>query len=317
MGTIKNVLVAIDFSPGSLAALDCATGLARRFSARLLAVHVTRPYTTYDPLPAFPTPAPLDPERQRTIREDLRRLVESPGSEHPPGEVFVREGDPADEILDLAAEEGVDLIVLGTHGHRGFERWILGSVTERVARKASCSVLGVPPAVRIATFERVLCGLDLSDSSATTLELAAAIAQTLAAGLTLLYVADGSHWYEPGPVSGVDTDGMRLAVAAFARDRLGELIARHVAKGIPVDVQVAFGRAPREIERVAAEGADLVVLGASSSRLVDRFFFGSTAQHVLRAGVGPVLLVRPARVSASTTGARKEGESLRVGSSGP
>jgi nucleotide-binding universal stress UspA family protein len=310
MTTIKSVLVAIDFSPGSLAALDCATGLARRFSARLLAVHVARPYTTYDPLPAFPTPAPLDPERLGTIREDLRRLVASPGSEHPPGEVFVREGDPADEILALAAEEGVDLIVLGTHGHRGFERWILGSVTERVARKASCSV-------RISRFERVLCGLDLSDASATTLELAAAVAQTLGASLTVLYVADGSHWYEPGPVSGVDTAGVRQAVAAFARDRLGELIARHVPKGIPVDVQVAFGRAPREIERVATEGADLVVLGASSSRAVDRFFFGSTAQHVLRAGVGPVLLVRPPKVTAEATGVTKEREALGAGSNGP
>jgi nucleotide-binding universal stress UspA family protein len=316
MSRIKSVLVAVDFSAGSMAAVDCATGLARRFGARLLALHVTRPYSTYDPLPAFPPPAPLDPDRLRTIREDLRRLVASTGPEHPPGEVFVREGDPADEILAQAAEEGVDLVVLGTHGQRGFERWILGSVTERVARKASCSVLGVPPAVRISRFERVLCGLDLSDSSATTLELAAGVAQTLVASLTVLYVADGSHWYEPGPVSGVDTAGVRQAVAAFARDRLGELIARHVPKGIPVDVQVAFGRAPREIERVATEGADLVVLGASSSRGVDRFFFGSTAQHVLRAGVGAVLLVRPTKVTAEPTGATKEPVALRAGSSG-
>ena len=109
----------------------------------------------------------------------------------------------------------------------------------------------------------------------------------------MLYVADGSHWYEPGPVSGVDVEAVRQAVTKSARERLRELIERHVPKSTSVDAQVAFGSAQREIERVAGEGADLVVLGASSSRAVDRFFFGSTAQHVLRSGVGPVLLVRP------------------------
>jgi len=292
MSKVSHVLVAIDFSEGSRAALDFAAGLARGLSARLTALHVTRPYATYDPLPAFPPPAPLDPERHRAIEEDLRRFVTRPGSEHPLAAVFVREGDPADEILAQAKDAGADLVVLGTHGGRGFERWILGSVTERVARTADRSVLGVPATARAAVFARVLCGLDLSDSSAETLEQAAAIAQAMGAGLSVLYVADASHWYEPAPISGVDFEAIRRAVTSSARERLAELIGSHVPKGVSVDVQVAFGRAQREIERVAAEGADLVVLGASSSRGVDRFFFGSTAQHVLRAGVCPVLLVR-------------------------
>ena len=306
MSKVTSVLVAIDFSLGSRAALDCATGLARRFGARLTALHVTPPPATYDPLPAFPVPAPLDPERPRGMQEELKRFVAPPGSEHPHAETIVRDGDPADEILAQAAASGVDLIVLGTHGHRGFERWILGSVTERVARKADRSVLAVPASARAAAFARVLCGLDLSDSSADTLEQAAAIAHALSAALTVLYVADGSHWYEPWPISGVDVEAMRQAVRSSSRERLGELIARHVPEGASVDVQVAFGSAQREIERVAGEGADLVVLGASSSRGVDRFFFGSTAQHVLRAGVCPVLLVRHSAVSADTTDARKK-----------
>jgi nucleotide-binding universal stress UspA family protein len=306
MSKVKNVLVAIDFSEGSRAALDYAAGLAHRFGARLTALHVTPPYATYDPLPAFASPAPLDPEGQRLSQEDLRRFVTPPESGHPLAEVLVRDGDPADEILAHAASSGVDLIVLGTHGRRGFERWILGSVTERVARKADRSVLAVPAAARAAAFARVLCGLDLSLSSAETLEEAAAIAQALSARLIVLYVADGSHWYEPWPISGVDVEAERQAVTDSARERLGELIARHLPKSASVDVQVAFGRAQREIERVAGEGADLVVLGASSSLGVDRFFFGSTAQHVLRAGVCPVLLVRHSVVGADTTDLRKK-----------
>ena len=59
-------------------------------------------------------------------------------------------------------------------------------------------------------------------------------------------------------------------------------------------MRVTFGRPQREIERIAGEQADLVVLGVPSTRGIDRLFFGSTAQHVLRAGVCPVLLVRHA-----------------------
>lgn len=301
MSKVNHVLVAIDFSEASRAALDYAVSLSRRFGARLTALHVAPPYVTYDPLPAFPPLAPLDPEPQRKIQKDLRQFLTPPESEHPLAEGFVREGDPADEILAHAAASGIDLVVLGTHGRRGFERWLLGSVTERVVRKADRSVLAIPPTARHAAFARVLCGVDLSDSSGETLEQAAVFAQALTAGLIVLYVADGLHWYEPGPIAGVDVAAVRQAVTNSVQERLGELVARHVPKNTSVDVRVAFGRAQREIERVAGEGADLVVLGASSSRRVDRFFFGSTAQHVLRAGVCPVLLVRHALVSADTT----------------
>jgi nucleotide-binding universal stress UspA family protein len=302
MNKIENVLVAIDFTDGSRAALDLAGLLAHRLEARLAALHVAAPYITYEPLPAFPSGAPLDPERLRKVEEDLREFVTPAGSKHPLAEVVVREGDPADEILGQATGSGVDLLVLGTHGRRGFERWMLGSVTERVARRAGCSVLAVPATAGSAPCARVLCGLDLSDSSAETLAQAAEVGQALRADLTVLYVGDGPHWYEPGPASGVDVEEERQAVTTFARERLRNLVERHVPKGTAANVQVAFGRAAREIERVATESADLVVLGATSSRGVDRFFVGSTAQHVLRAGVRPVLLVRPPSGRAAATG---------------
>jgi nucleotide-binding universal stress UspA family protein len=310
MSTIKNVLVAIDFSDGSRDAVHYAADLAQRLGARLTALHVTPPYVTYDPLPAFPVPAPLDPEAQRRVEGALRRFVTPPGSEHAPAEIVVREGDPADEILAQAAGSEADLIVLGTHGHRGFERWILGSVTESVARKADHLVLAVPPGVRTAAVPRVLCALDLSESSAQTLEQAVSLARALSARLVVLYVADGTHWYEPWPIAGVDVEAVRQAVTKSARERLGELIGRHVPSSISADVQVAFGRAQREIERLVGEGACLVVLGASSSHGADRFFFGSTAQHVLRAGLGPVLLVRHAVVGAATSDVGKNAVAL-------
>lgn len=123
---------------------------------------------------------------------------------------------------------------------------------------------------------------------------AAGLAARLEARLFVLHVAEGSHWYDPWPISGVDESAVRRAVAGEAERRLAELTARHVPGTVPFEVLVAFGRAHREIERVARDRTDLVVLGVSSPRGMDRLFFGSTGQHVLRAGVCPVLLVRHA-----------------------
>jgi len=292
MPKLESILVGVDFTEGSRAALDYGLSLARRLGARVSALHVTPRYVTYEPLPAFPVAPPLDPERQQGLQEDLRRFVTSPGSEGAPVEAVVREGDPADEILALAAASGVDLIVVGTQGRRGFERWILGSVTERVARKTDRPVLAVPPGAGAAAFTRVLCALDLSDASAAILEHAAAITRAVGAELVVLYVASDFHWYDPWPIAGMDAEAVHGAVAESARERLARLVERDVPEGVRVDLRVSFGRAHREIERIAGEGVDLVVLGASASGGVDRFFFGSTAQHVLRAGVCPVLLVR-------------------------
>jgi len=292
MGKIQHVVVAIDFSEGSRAALDHATSLAHKLGARLEALYVAPVYATYEPLPAFPASAPLDPKRQRTLEEKLREFVTPPGSGKAVATVTVREGDAADEILAHASEEGADLIVLGTHGRRAFERWVVGSVTERVTRRADRPVLAVPPTARPASSPSVLCALDLSDSSSQTLVEAAAMAGTLGAKLIVLYVASDTQWYEPGRLAGVDEDAVREAVGQYARKRLAEMVAHSVPDRLPVELRVAFGSAHRQIEATAGEGADLVVLGASASSAVDRLFFGSTAQHVLRAAVAPVLLIR-------------------------
>ena len=297
MRTLQKVLVPVDFSDASRAALDYAVALAGRLGATVSALYVAPRHPSYEQLPAFLAQAPIDPAQLRRLEEDLLRFVTAASREQRSAEVVVREGDPADEILAQAGDSDVDLIVLGTHGRRGFERWSLGSVTDRVARRADRSVLAVPPHVGTPATTRVVCALDLSESSGRTLEHAGAFARALEARLTVLHIAEGTHWYEPWPISGVDPEAVRRAVADAARTSLSGLVARHVPEGVPVEISVTFGRAQREIVQVAGQATDLVVLGVSAARGVDRFFFGSTAQHVLRAGVCPVLLVRHAVAS--------------------
>ena len=94
-----------------------------------------------------------------------------------------------------------DLIVMGTHGRGGFQHLVLGSVTERVLRRAVCPVLTVPPRAQSTsrlTFRRLLCAIDFSESSMAALRFALSLAQESEARLTMLHVLEWP-WEEPPP----------------------------------------------------------------------------------------------------------------------
>lgn len=132
----NKILVPVDFSESSDAALKWATVLARDTGASLLIVHVeTVPLTTGGGEYIYSIPEPPTQE----LLERLNKLVPS----DPNVSVVHRllAGDPADAILRTAKSEGVDMIVMGTHGRRGITRLLMGSVAEAVVRKAECPVL--------------------------------------------------------------------------------------------------------------------------------------------------------------------------------
>ena len=106
---------------------------------------------------------------------------------------MVESGYPVRHILARAAALPADLVVMGTHGRSGFERLVLGSVTEKVLRKAPCPVMAVPPpAVTVGKlpYGRLLCPVDFSDSSEAALRFACSIAEEADARLTIVHVFD-------------------------------------------------------------------------------------------------------------------------------
>jgi nucleotide-binding universal stress UspA family protein len=137
---LKTILFPTDFSENSAGAFGLACALARDHRARLVALHVTDvtdlAYTGYG--------APGAPLEERGYLKAARQNLE--GLEPGPGVKLDRrleEGDPAGEVLRVAAETGADLIVLGTHGRTGLRHLLLGSVAEQVVRKATSPVLTV------------------------------------------------------------------------------------------------------------------------------------------------------------------------------
>jgi nucleotide-binding universal stress UspA family protein len=131
---VARILVATDFSLCSLSALEYAEDLARRFGAELILVHVEEIILgNVEPMAGVRAAA------ERELSQAVQRL-------HADGlaaRSLVRTGGAADEILRAADRERADLVVVGTHGRKGFARALLGSVAERVVRGAACPVLTV------------------------------------------------------------------------------------------------------------------------------------------------------------------------------
>jgi len=143
MIALKRVLVPTDFSEFSDAALKYGVALARSFGASIDLLHVV---TASLPDPMRNSPAGVMGEMhdfEATARKRLASLVSSEDPVASRVSVAAVYGDPTDEILRYAYANDVDLIVCGTHGLRGWNRLMMGSVAERLVRKSPCPVLTV------------------------------------------------------------------------------------------------------------------------------------------------------------------------------
>jgi nucleotide-binding universal stress UspA family protein len=142
---IKRILVPVDFSEPSLAALRHAIELARPLKATVDVLHVVEAVAYAPMVGATVDLDQLREEREREARRQLDRLVATLGKGRGRKRALLRVGTAARSIVDEAKRRGADLIVMATEGRHGIGRWLLGSVAERVVRTAGCPVLIVPP----------------------------------------------------------------------------------------------------------------------------------------------------------------------------
>jgi len=142
----KKILCPVDFSPASRETLQVATDLARRFGGELTLFHAyPLPGYTLPEGTVLPRPQMLQELAEQTDRHlaEWKETAERGGS---PAVCTAKSvGEPAAEILDFAKQGGFDLIVLSTHGRTGLAHALLGSVAERVVRRATIPVLTIRP----------------------------------------------------------------------------------------------------------------------------------------------------------------------------
>lgn len=142
---LRRILVPTDFSKFSQIALVYATAFAEKFAAELYLLHVVQDLAVFIPdmITVAPPPSPTVAEMTRAVHDAFDRIVKENQLERLTIHREVREGTPFYEIVRFAQEQDIDLIVMGTHGHTGLAHMLLGSVTEKVVRKAPCPVLTV------------------------------------------------------------------------------------------------------------------------------------------------------------------------------
>lgn len=139
---IKKILIPIDFSDYSKAALKYAVSFSKIFDAELILIYVVEP-VIYPPdfsmgQVALPT---VDLDLNTRAKEELDKLVKTEINSTLKARTIVRTGKPFIEIIEYAKEEDIDLIIISTHGHSGVEHILFGSTAEKVVRKSPCPVL--------------------------------------------------------------------------------------------------------------------------------------------------------------------------------
>ena len=139
---IKKILVPIDFSDYSKNSLKYAVNFADQFNSEITLIYVVEP-VIYPPdfsMGQIAIPS-VNAEWDLKAKEELEKLAKQEIPESVKVSVKIKTGKPFLEIIDTAAEENVDLIIIATHGHSGVEHILFGSTAEKVVRKAPCPVL--------------------------------------------------------------------------------------------------------------------------------------------------------------------------------
>jgi nucleotide-binding universal stress UspA family protein len=302
MVQFTHILCPTDLSDLALAPVTHAAALARRFAAHLTLLHVV---PTFDPVSVRPvtldgTVQFIQPASREEVQARLAEVLEAVGAASTDAACTADAGDPSKRIVDQAVAIPADLIVLGTHGRGGFERFVLGSVAEKVLQKAPCPVLTVPPHATPRPagelrFRHILCPVDFSASALQAFGFAVELARQFGASLTLLHVIEWLAEEEPRAHAHFNVPEYRQHLMRDAHDRVRTLIADERGASGPIADVVRVGRPYREILRLAAESpADLIVMGTQGQGGVGHALFGSTTHQVVRAAHCPVLTVRMA-----------------------
>ncbi|MFQ5670075.1 MAG: universal stress protein [Acidobacteriota bacterium] len=302
MKPFEQILCPVDFSDFSRRALTLASRLARDFEAGLTLFHVMD-MRAFSPAEAALAPK-IEAANRRRVQEQMVELGRGVGLA--PEQVEIAAGLPHKAIVQRADSGGVDLVVMGTHGLSGFERLLLGSVTEKVLHQLHLPLLAVsqkaPESILNKEGEHglrtILVATDFGSHAAGNLVYAAALAQRYGARLVVVHVVPSPEAYF-GPLDtpwagGIDLERVTTRLKEDSGRRLERLVTAEIRSACAPELVVESGRPSATILEIARRRqADLIVLGAHGRGTSGLGWVGSVSHRVLRSGHCPVLALRP------------------------
>lgn len=289
MFDIKKIVFPVDFSTRSEGAAHYVDVFAGKFKPAIEMVHVL-PYPHYETISleiSGPALAEVMESREVAAKHQIGQFLAGKFTDSQVTRTVIN-GDPSEEIVNLAATSQADLIVMPTHGYGRFRRFILGSVTSKVLHDAKCPVFtGVhmeqsPEKIDIRT---VLVAVDLGRQSQAALEWGSGVAKKFGAKLVVVHVVEG---VKGGPDSLTDPN-VAETYSKPARQQIQDLLTK---VGAEASIVTSFGDPSKQICEVAeAQDASLLVIGrgASSDGVFGRLRTHSYA--VIRMAPCPVISV--------------------------
>ena len=297
----RKILVAMDFSAHSEAALRQAVWVARQSRAQVVLAHC-RP-NLRNVVHSASTKAKLDlllgegNEFEREVREKsdhrMRQLIAGIQATDLDIRCETLLGEPFVELIHAVQQEGYDLVLAGTRGLAAWQEFFVGSTTQRLARKCPASVW-VCKAEHIGPPKVVLAATDFSDVSRRAVMEGLWVAQQASAPLHLLHVIDSMDIPEDVISKVPGGSSLREEINEAAKHRLDEFLASLDTNAAQVHSHLSWGTPWQEIRRFAAhQEADLIAMGTVGRSGIKGVLLGSTAEKVLTTCDCSLLTVKP------------------------
>jgi nucleotide-binding universal stress UspA family protein len=298
MGAFKTILVPVDFSDCSTAALERAACLARKAGATIHVLHCWE----------VPESVPAD-DAQYANRETIQSFADTSLADliaklHEKGigaERFsIERGAPAKTIVEIASKGRYDLVVMGTHGRTGLDRALLGSVAEKVVRCAPCPVLCLRGAAELRDpVRKILVPVDYSEGSAHALECATSIAEWLGAELEVVHVWDRPAYVSTEVLVRMPEGSLRPLgelIRLNAEAEMATFLANHLRRNegstvLPPHYLISGEPAASLVAELERGRHDLVVVGTHGRTGLKHLLLGSVADKLVRFAPVPVLTV--------------------------
>ena len=294
---MSRILCPIDFSKCSKVALKNALELAKKTNAQLHLFHAILMYEddSYKPNDRLPD----NIVSYELIEEISNQKLKNVADDHAGDAVKIvtassRAFSAAEEILNYAEENKIDLLIMGIHGRTAISHLLLGSVAERVIRMAKCPVMTFRnDAKNLGIYHKILAPIDFSEHSKLALRYSLELARIYQSEITLLHVFEQPvhpSFYAAGKTSvfKINSDLKKRATDAMLifRNEQGN-------EKIKTSYVLAEGAAYHEIVEHSKKGNfDLLVIAAHGLRGLQHFLIGSTTEKVIRHAEIPVLTVK-------------------------
>ena len=308
----KKILVPLDGSKLAERAIPYAEDLASHFGSEITLINVMT--TAEDP--ETPEYKGYISKMAATIEQDVKKSPALPKGEQVSVKLLITAPSggrthAAEEILDFAAKEKTDLIVMATHGRTGIRRWVLGDTANKVASALNCPVLLIranAEAPKKLHLNKILVPLDGSKESEAVLPYVEALAEKAKSGINLLTVTEllfnviaapsaVGYYGGEGIVRIPYNDEEMKPFVEVSEKYIKNISGKLTGKGIKTSYEVRVGSAGVEIIEVEEKmHPDMVVMSTHGHSGFGRFDHGSIADKVLHAGNAPLLLVKPPKV---------------------